>query len=67
MILRYIVENRKIKLADVQNVAQISAEEARKCCSELMKFWLIEIIGKEYMLTARVYEALSDKSKRVKK
>lgn len=58
MILRYIVENRKIKLADVQNVAQISAEEARKCCSELMKFGLIEIIGKEYMLTARVYEAV---------
>ncbi len=58
MILRYIVENRKIKLADVQNVAQISAEEARKCCAELMKFGLIEIIGKEYMLTARVYEAV---------
>lgn len=58
MILRYIVENRKIKLADVQNVAQILAEEARKCCAELMKFGLIEIIGKEYMLTARVYEAV---------
>ena len=49
MILRYIVENRKIKFADVQKVAQISAEEARKCCAELMKFGLIEITGKEYM------------------
>lgn len=58
MILRYIVENRKIKLADVQTVAQISAEEARKCCADLMKFGLIEIAGKEYMLTARVYEAV---------
>lgn len=58
MILRYIVENRKIKFADVQKVAQISAEEARKCCAELMKFGLIEITGKEYMLTARVYEAV---------
>lgn len=58
MILRYIVENRKIKLADVQQVAQISAEDARKCCAELMKVGLIEIIGKEYMLTARVYEAV---------
>lgn len=58
MILRYIVENRKVKLADMQHVAQISAEDARKCCAELMKFGLIEIIGKEYMLTARVYEAV---------
>lgn len=58
MILRYIVENRKVKLADMQHVAQISTEDARKCCAELMKFGLIEIIGKEYMLTARVYEAV---------
>lgn len=58
MILRYIVKNRKIRLADVQTVAQISAEEARKCCADLMKFGLIEITGKEYMLTARVYEAV---------
>ena len=42
----------------MQHVAQISAEDARKCCAELMKFGLIEIIGKEYMLTARVYEAV---------
>lgn len=58
MILRDIVKNRKIRLADVQTVAQISAEEARKCCADLMKFGLIEITGKEYMLTARVYEAV---------
>ena len=42
----------------MQHVAQISTEDARKCCAELMKFGLIEIIGKEYMLTARVYEAV---------
>lgn len=58
MILRYIVENRKIKLSDAQRIAQISDEDARKCCTELMKFGLIEIVGKEYMLTARVYEAV---------
>lgn len=58
MILRYIVENRKIKLSDAQRIAQVSDEDARKCCIELMRFGLIEIVGKEYMLTARVYEAV---------
>lgn len=58
MILRYIVENRKIKLSDAQRIAQVSDEDARKCCTELMRFGLIEIVGKEYMLTARVYEAV---------
>lgn len=58
LVLRYIVENRRIRLGDVQKIAQISAEDARKCCAELIKFGLIEISGKEYMLTARVYEAV---------
>lgn len=58
MILRYVVENRKIKLSDAQRIAQVSDEDARKCCTELMRFGLIEIVGKEYMLTARVYEAV---------
>ncbi|OLA58071.1 MAG: hypothetical protein BHW48_13995 [Roseburia sp. CAG:10041_57] len=58
MVLRYTAENRKIKLADVQKIAQISDIEAKKCCSDLMNFGLIELVGKEYMLTARVYEAI---------
>ncbi len=58
MILRYIVENRKIRLSDAQRIVQLSDEDARKCCIELIKFGLIEIVGKEYMLTARVYEAV---------
>lgn len=58
MILRYIVENRKIKLSDAQRIAQVTDQDVRKCCAELMKFGLIEIVGKEYMLTARVYNAV---------
>lgn len=58
MILRYITENRKIKLSEAQSIAQISYEDARKCCSDLTKLGLIELVGKEYMLTARVYEAV---------
>ena len=58
MILRYVTENRKIKLSDVQELAQISTEEARKCCANLVKLGMIEVVGKTYMLTARVYEAV---------
>lgn len=58
MILRYIMENSKIKLAKVQELAQISEDEARKCLVELVKWGLIETTGKDYMLTARVYEAV---------
>ena len=31
-------------------------EDTRKCCLNLVKLGLIETVGKEYMLTARVYE-----------
>ena len=58
MILRYITENRKIKLSEAQSIAQISYEDARKCCFDLIKLGLMEVAGKEYMLTARVYEAV---------
>lgn len=58
MVLRYMVENRKIKLSEAQNIAQVSDEDARKCCGDLIKLGLIELVGKEYMLTARVYEAV---------
>ena len=58
MILRYVAENRRIKLADAQKIAQIDNNEAKKCCLDLMNYGLIELSGKEYMLTARVYEAI---------
>lgn len=58
MILRYIAENRVVKLSEAQRIAQISNAEVRKCCSDLMKLGLIELAGKEYMLTARVYAAI---------
>ena len=35
-----------------------SLDETKKSCSELINNGLIEIVGKEYMLTAKVYEAL---------
>ena len=58
MILRYIAENSKIKLAKAQELAQISENEVRKSLMELVKWGLIEVVGTDYMLTARVYEAV---------
>lgn len=55
MIMRYLAENKKIRLSEIQELAQISNEMARKNCSNLVKLGLIESVGKEYMLTARVY------------
>lgn len=58
MILRYITDNRKIGISDAQSVAQIPEEDAKKCFADLKKLGLVESIGREYMLTARVYEAV---------
>lgn len=58
MIMRYLSENKKIKLSDIQDLAQISEDMARKSCIVLVKLGLIEAVGKEYMLTARVYETV---------
>lgn len=56
MIMRYLAENKNISLSEIQELAQISDEMARKNCSNLVKLGLIESVGKEYMLTARVYD-----------
>lgn len=56
MILRYVTKNKQIKLSDAKDLVQLSLEDTRKCCLNLVKLGLIETVGKEYMLTARVYE-----------
>lgn len=58
MILRYLSHNKKIKLSDVIRLTQIPSDEARRHCSNLVKRGLIEVVGKEYMLTAKVYSAI---------
>lgn len=58
MILRSLLENRKEQLASLADTVQKSPEETKKSCSELVNKGLIEIVGKNYMLTAKVYEAL---------
>lgn len=58
MILRFVTDNKQVKLSEAKELAQLSLEDTRKCCSNLVKYGLLESVGKEYMLTARVYEAV---------
>ncbi len=58
MILRYLADNRQIKLDKAQELTQVSEEEAKRSFSNLIRYGLIELSGKCYMLTARVYESV---------
>ncbi len=58
MILRNLLDNRKQQLSALSNIVQKSLDETRRICNVLISNGLIEIVGKEYMLTAKVYEAL---------
>ena len=58
MILRDLLDNRREQLSELSRKVQKSLDETKKSCNELISSGLIEIVGKEYMLTAKVYEAL---------
>lgn len=58
MIMRYLSEAKRIRLSEAQELIQVSTEETRKCCNNLIRMGLIEISAKDYMLTARVYDAI---------
>ena len=58
MIMRYVADNRQIKLDKAQELAQVSEDEVRKSLTNLIRYGLLETSGKDYMLTARVYEAV---------
>lgn len=58
MILRYLTDNKRIVLSEIQELTQTSMDAARKSCANLIRDGLIELAGKEYMLTAKVYDAI---------
>lgn len=58
MILRYLTDNKRIMLSEAQDLTQLPLAEARKSCNDLVRNGLIELSGKEYMLTAKVYEEI---------
>ena len=53
MILRYLTDYRRIKLSEAQDLTQMPLDGARNSCEILVRDGLIEVIGKEYMLTAK--------------
>lgn len=58
MVLRYLTDNKRINMSEVQDITQTTLDESRKTISNLVKDGLIELSGKEYMLTPKVYEAI---------
>lgn len=58
MILRYLTDNKRIKLSEAQELTQLPLTETRKSCNNLVRDGLIGLSGKEYMLTAKVYGAI---------
>ena len=53
MILRDLIDNRKESLSVLSNTVQKSLDETKKSCNKLIANGLIEIVGKEYVLTAK--------------
>lgn len=58
MILRYLTDNRRISLATATDLIQGTKDLAQKSFNSMIRDGLIEVSGKEYMLTARMYEAV---------
>ena len=58
MILRYLTDNKRIILSEAQELIQLPLIETRKSCNNLVRDGLIGLSGKEYMLTAKVYDAI---------
>ena len=58
MILRYLTDNRRISLAIATNLIQGTRDMAQKSLNALIREGLIEVSGKEYMLTAKMYKAV---------
>lgn len=58
MLLRYLTEHRRIMLAQSAALIQRDNEQASIELEELRNLGLVEPSGKEYMLTARAYEAM---------
>lgn len=58
MILRYLSMHKRIRLSTAQSLTQCNNDATKKSLKNLIRLGLIETIGKDYMLTARVYDAI---------
>jgi ATP-dependent DNA helicase RecG len=60
MLLRCLSDHKKIALAQAAKTIQETKNVASKELDELRSMGLVELSGREYMLTARVYEQLKN-------
>lgn len=60
MILRYLKDNRKITMSEVESLIQEARDQAQNACNNLKRYGLIELSGNEYMLTAKIYDELKN-------
>lgn len=58
MILRYLTDNRRISFSDAKELSQGTRDITQKSLNNLVKEGLIEVSGKKYMLTAKMYQAV---------
>lgn len=60
MILRYLKDNRKITMSEAEILIQEARDQAQNACNNLKRYGLIELLGNEYMLTAKIYDELKN-------
>lgn len=60
MILRYLKDNRKITMSEAESLIQEARDQAQNACNNLKRYGLIELLGNEYMLTAKIYDELKN-------
>ena len=58
MILRFLTDNRRISFSEGRELLQGTKDITQKSLNSLIKKGLIEISGKKYMLTAKMYQAV---------
>lgn len=58
MILRYLADNKRIRLSEAQELTQTPVDSVKKSFNSLARMGFIEAVGKDYMLTAKVYAAI---------
>ena len=56
MILRYLTDNRRINITEVIDLTQVSKAQAQQSVNILINNRYLEASGRDYMLTAKVYE-----------
>jgi predicted HTH transcriptional regulator len=60
MILKHLKENKKVQINKIKEITQLGTLEAKNVLKELINKRLIELSGRDYMLTQIAYEKMGD-------